>query len=112
MAATNSQTVLAFTLTMFLLMFISGSVLVIRIDADPQPLSPNSAASRMPPRFDMERLDFPKHKIATRILMKGSVPSSSPSHKGHSAPNFRTRHLLIRRKETSSSEPVSVSSTR
>ncbi|GKU92395.1 hypothetical protein SLE2022_388690 [Rubroshorea leprosula] len=112
MATINIQRLLSFTTVtiLFLLMLLSASVLAIR--TDPQPLPSNSAASRMS-RVDMEvRQDFPDHRIASRILMKGHVTPSGPSRRGNSAPSFRIRHLLTGRTDTSSQEPASVPSSR
>lgn len=112
MATINFLRLLSFTTVtiLFLLMLLSASVLAIR--TDPQPLPSNSAASRMSSVDTPVRQDFPYYRIASRILMKGHVTPSGPSHRGNSAPSSRIRHLLTRRTDTSSQDPASVPSSR
>ncbi|KAK9267585.1 hypothetical protein L1049_010013 [Liquidambar formosana] len=54
---------------------------------------PRGGASKMP-TVDKPPLE-PSGTVALGVVLKGRIPASGPSHKGHKVPNF-TRHLQKR----------------
>ncbi|XWS15865.1 hypothetical protein CRYUN_Cryun34aG0038900 [Craigia yunnanensis] len=76
-------------------MFMPRTVSAIRINQQLTPLkSPSEGAN---PNMLAVHDNVPtreSHENAFRVLMKGRITPSGPSHRGHTAPIFTRRHLF------------------
>ncbi|KAL6991268.1 hypothetical protein U1Q18_009386 [Sarracenia purpurea var. burkii] len=95
--ATYNQSPSSILISIFTVLLAFMAAAIYAAGVHPGPFAPKYQIQKPSKVLSAQTLPLPVslHKAEFGVLVKGRLPPSGPSHRGHKKPNF-TRHLLWR----------------